>query len=221
MIRPVLLGLALAALAGCGSDKQSGALLKQTFTALSEGFSANKSPAPKSAAEAGLTRAALSASTTPLISAAIPSRDAFALLQPFHSSGDVQTWVTGDASSISLRQGVVIATRGLGPDLMSASVPSLATLATGGGTHQRMFTLLDGADQPQRLEYSCKVTSITPESTIVVGLASATRHIVEECRGSGPAFTNHFWVEIGGKVRKSRQWIGQNIAYVDIEQLVD
>jgi hypothetical protein len=121
--------------------------------------------------------------------------------------------------TVSLRQGVLLATRGFGADLMAADVPGAATLAKGGSAYSRAHTLLDGTDQPIRTIYSCSVMSRQPQAIVVVEVSYQTTHVVESCSDGNSTFENEFWFEGAQKLRKSRQWVSPEVGYLLIEDL--
>ena len=67
-----------------------------------------------------LTRARIDAPGTPLLLADVEGIETVATLAIVARNKTVETWQTGDRVSLSLDQGLVTATRGLGEDLMSA-----------------------------------------------------------------------------------------------------
>lgn len=205
-------------LAGCGSANSVAEVGGQVMLAVR----GQKSDAASSAAAQAVTRAQLMQLNVPLVRVSLPSRGSVALLGKLDGNAGTTTWSIADASSyVTVRDGVLISTRGLGDDLMSSSVPSAARLATGSGTHQRVHFYLDGADTTIRRDYACTLSSMGPETITVVERTFPTRHVVERCESADGTITNHYWLENGGKIRQSQQWISQSVGYMKLELLID
>lgn len=205
-----LLILALLAVSGCGNDPET-----SQGTALAKGFLAKaKSAAP---AQTPLTRAVLDQVETPVMVARLETRQVFALIAKIEDNGAVETWSTLDDITISQSDGVIVATRGLGGDLMSARVPAVFALRNDGGRHDRMHSFLDGEDQPVQRRFTCSVSALGAETIEIVEVKFSTRHFVENCSGEGVAFRNDHWFDADGTLRKSRQWIGEDVGYLVLE----
>jgi hypothetical protein len=79
-----------------------------------------------------LSRAAIDRSPQPLILAELPSQNVVATLIPRDTLDGVVTWRTGRGQTLSFRDGVLVATRSLGNDLMSADVAGTQAALRGG-----------------------------------------------------------------------------------------
>ena len=80
----------------------------------------------------------------------LPETGAVAVLGPVSRSGNVTVWQTLDGITLSFQRGVLIATRGLGDDLMSADVEGALDLLRGrddGGYYPHIRSYLDGEDR--------------------------------------------------------------------------
>jgi len=140
-------------------------------------------------------------------------------------SRDVVTWGAADNSAISLRQGVLTATRGLGADLYSAETRQVsAAMAQGGpAEYARTYRHLDGLDQIVLTRFTCRLQPAGSESITVFEQPARTRRFDESCRAQGidaPQITNTYWRE-GTIMRKSRQWIGPELGYLVMERVID
>lgn len=122
-------------------------------------------------------------------------------------------WSNPDGSQVFLRDGVLVGTRGLVADLMSAAAPSVATLVQGPATHERTYYYLDGNDTIYPLRYDCVVSAAGEGAR-----AGAAYALVEACKGESGQFVNKFWIAGDLTVTKSRQWIGSGVGYADISQ---
>ncbi len=186
----LVLALASGALSGCGG-KAAALLAVPLQKALGQ-----SAPAP------GATAAARG----PVLVASLPSQGRALQLHVLDRDGPVTTWATQDGLQIMLRDGMLIQTRGLGMDLMSATVPSLAQIAAMSG-HNRSHFYLEGSDKPFRRDYTCVVEAGAADKNL-----PKARHLVETCDGPAGFITNHYWLE-GGNLVTSKQWVSQGVGF--------
>lgn len=211
--------LAIFSLSACSSGTEETAtavVYKALIAATHTGIGAKDAPAE---ANLGVTRAALQNIAVPLQLVTLESRGAQAAIFKTGTNGDVETWSSQDKKSLSMRNGIIVATRGLGDDLMSAAVPKITQLQHENATHLRIHTFLDGEDKPVQLRFECRIFRQVAETIAVLKRNYATHRTTETCRGPSGTFSNIFWIEAGGKMRKSRQFLSNSIGYVMIEQL--
>ena len=204
-----------AGLAGCGNGPDTGFaggdLLKMAGGALK--------PAPR-AGTGGVAVIDIPAETLaswpePLISAAVENTRTSAALGRIARNGADETYASHTGNQITLRGGLVVATRGLGADLMSAAVPSRAAIASGRGTHTRAWQWLDGLDQVVSVTMTCTLGTGPGDTVVLSGRSWPTRLVTEACTGPGGAqAVNLYWVDQGGVARRSRQWLGQDAGYL-------
>ncbi|MDP2739504.1 MAG: YjbF family lipoprotein [Pseudorhodobacter sp.] len=212
------LGLVLMAgigLGGCGSDREALVGLQVATSAAKQAITQRGQPAP------AVTREMLNAYATPMIMAEIPALKITTFVVPFAQNGDVETWATVDDKTISFRQGIMVATRGFGADIMQATGPSAAQLASGSGSHDRAYYYLDGADQTQRFDYHCTVAVAGIETITVVSEQHQTHHIIENCAGKPGVFANEYWFEGGTFLRQSKQLLVQPLGSITFRRVID
>ena len=167
-----------------------------------------------------ITRKAIDASPTKVLLAGIEIRDAFATLSPIGENTGVISWVTGDRIGLGFKQGVLVSTRGLGQDLMVASViGTYDALKAGKGQTVRIHDYLDGENQIQRSRFQCDIQTTGREVLGIYGLEIATKHVIESCQNADYSFQNHYWISAEGKIWQSRQWVGPTLKYVFVQQL--
>ncbi len=212
---PVVLAALLSGLAGCGSDTDEFAgarLLKSTATQLAKGK-------PAAAPATTVTRAAVNSVTTPLLLLNVEGTGASALVVPFGRNGGVDTWSSVDKKTVSFRSGILVATRGLGADLMSVVAPDIAQVARGSGSYDRVYFYLDGLDQTRREQFRCSLSVAGSQTIVIAEQGYATRHVVETCSGTSGRFDNDYWFDGGSALRQSRQRIGEHLGRLDIARL--
>jgi hypothetical protein len=221
MISRMTLSTFLAAgllLTNCGSDKTPdpafsllGSVVKKVTTPKS------KEAAPRPAT----TRASLAKFKTPMIMAEIPQKGFFTFVVPYGKNGDVDTWASVDDKTISFRQGMVVATRGFGPDIMQSSGPSILQIASGAGSYPRNYYYLDGADQTQQRKYTCTLSNLGTDTITVVERQHTTRHVIETCTGESGNFSNEYWFENGTFLRKSKQLLTLEWGDLVLSRVID
>ncbi len=121
---------------------------------------------------------------------------------------------------------MLIATRGLGGDILSSNV-QLAGDAPGparGGDKILDIRALD--NKAVRLALTCDLADLGPETIVIVEQRHATRRLRETCRGGvaaggGPGqVVNDYWVDASaGLVWQSRQWAGPETGYLRLRRL--
>jgi hypothetical protein len=215
--------LLVAILSGCGSEKRQTPPLAATVgvMAISSVAALRNRGSAGAPAAAAPTRADIEKAGVPVLRASIERRGFDSFLTILDSRDNVVTWKTKDGTTFALRNGVLIQTRGLGPDLMSSNVPSLAQLSQDGGTHTRQYFFLGPNDQPTRRTYDCTVLVVGTEEIVIFERTHQVTHATETCvRGQAGKISNDFWIE-GDTVRKSRQWASALTGYVEFERVVD
>ena len=223
VVRAAAAILLLAGLAGCGNVKSEpspvGLAVGNIAKATLGGITGKRSGAT-AAAPAPVSRADIEKYGIPILRAVIPVRGADVLLTVTDAKGSVVTWATTDGTSFTLREGVLIQTRGLGPDLMSAQAPSTAALRTNGGTHQRVYYFLGEDDRTTRRTYDCTVAVAGTEQIEIFARAHTVTKVTETCARQQASITNTFWFE-GATIRKSRQLVSGGLGFIEFERVVD
>lgn len=170
-----------------------------------------------------VTRAQLDQVDTPLLAARLTGPGTLATMVPVGRNGPVVTWRSADEVSISLNQGVLVATRGLGQDLMAADVSDVLGILKSASTqdrYTRVHSYLDGEYQAQLFGLSCQVNSTTAERLEIIEHTYQTTRIEESCFSDGMRFSNTYWVGRKGTVWKTRQWVSPALGYMETELLV-
>lgn len=225
----LLVGLVALALVGaCGNDRSPnpmvaavGAMAKNSMAKMKGGKTAGTAASKKAASPEEL-RAELARAGKPVLLVSSTALGQTGFLMVSDAKGAVLTWATPDGATFSQRDGVLIQTRGLGADLMSAQVPSVGQLLQAGAPYQRIYYFLGADDQGTRRTYDCATSIVGRESIEVLGRAHATTHVTETCTRSagGGKLTNEFWIE-GSTIRQSRQWVSAGIGFIDFARVID
>jgi hypothetical protein len=135
-------------------------------------------------------------------------------------NGRKVTWLTTSGESITLDNGLLVATRGLGDDLMGANVSgSLRAIRAGGGEALREASCLGSEDQIIRRVFTCKVTRRGKDVVKLYGKERPATAFIESCTGEGITFENQYWIGAEGEVWQARQWVSPQIGYIDSQRL--
>lgn len=218
-----LLALALG-LAGCARGPEKSPAELEVVKAVGQHILRRRNPVPPAAE---LSRALLDQQTEDYIEVSIENRGAKAYLTRTLVRGDSQPgritlWRTQDHVSLALREGMLIATRGLGGGLLSASVPAAEGRAgpqRGGG---RTYVLRGKGNGQIRLALACSLQDLGAAPVEIVGVTHPARHLQERCEGGGGTVVNDYWVDSRpgrNQVWQSRQWAGPETGYIRIRQL--
>lgn len=214
LARGTTLGLLVAALAACGSDKGANENMRLAGGAV-KSVTAIMRPAKATAAQPANTEAmvasALRSNSGPLILAGVESRGMQTILGMTGENGGMRTYVTPGQQSLILRNGIVVGSRGFGNDLMSADVAGVSALirTRRAGSGERTHRYLDGEGIERPLPLRCTVqTGAAQEGGL---------QVIESCAGNGAKFENHYLVNGAGGIVVSRQWIGPAMGHVTIQ----
>jgi hypothetical protein len=171
-----------------------------------------------------LTRAQLKAFSGPLIFAHLEVSNAYASLSAVGQNGGATTYMTGDDVSLTFRDGILIASRGLGGDLLSSDVSSLPPALKQQETrkHKRVHRYLDAEDHILTMSFDCLVEQSGIAVVQFVERSYHTKAFKERCTGGTITFDNTYWVGVSdNKIVSSRQWVSGPIGYVDLWVLID
>lgn len=148
----------------------------------------------------------------PVMQVQIPSRGANAELRRVAVNKDVETWWAIDNTSLSFQRGVLVATRGLGFDLMGADAQNTLTAIEGFGekTYRRQMRYLTGEHHSAYLNAACSITVVGPETID----GQRLRRLEEQCQTRSNLFTNLFWLNESDQITRSRQWVSPKIGYL-------
>jgi hypothetical protein len=210
---------AITALAGCGPD--AGGPIAQVGRALAASLGQSRADAPPLRQQ--LTRAAIREYGQPVILVEAPAIPAEATLRPLAQNGPNRTWITADGVTLTFRNGVVVATRGLGEDLMSADTAA-AEAALGNrraGPAVRTHWRLDGDHRQVRIRYDCEFVAEGSETIEIIEERHATVRFREICRSGESWIENRYWIGArDGVVWRSRQWVSPKVGYLAIDVLI-
>ncbi len=166
---------------------------------------------------AALTPARIAAIDVPMVLVEAPDIGVAATLLQVGRNGDVITWQTRDGVQLSVRAGVIVATRGFGHDVMSSDTSGVQrALASRAGTHRRVWSEPDG-DFGLVFRYVDCVMGIVGRhrNDGLAGPPMVTR-LREVC--DGPDGTIRNWYDVGpdGFIWASSQWVTPQIGSLQV-----
>lgn len=211
---------ALLALSACGplGDGVTSSTLK-SFAAPVLTLGSSDAPSPQPAPTAGLTRAAIEAAPSELLLVSLVSRGSVDLLSQVTQTSTTSTWISSDGVSVSLKNGMLVGTRGSGFDLMGADTAAARQSLRGGGTHQRAYDTLENLDKIETATYSCTTRRDSAETITIVERDYAAVKWREDCESSNVRFTNLYWVGRSGEILQSRQFVSVGLGYLVYQRL--
>jgi Group 4 capsule polysaccharide lipoprotein gfcB, YjbF len=135
-------------------------------------------------------------------------------------NGIDQTWASQSGFTASYRDGLLVATRGLGDDLMASDTGQVrAVLAQGGGQAERAVDFLDDFDRIETVRFACEIAAQGRE-VVDLGLRQPELAKYEEtCSSPTLVFTNIYWLDDAGEILQSRQFVSQTVAYLRSNRL--
>lgn len=138
---------------------------------------------------------------------------------PRDRRGAVVNWGSADGLLVTLRDGVLIETRGLGGDLMSSAMPGAGQIA-GSGSYRRSYFFVGPEDRSDRIDFTCTPRTAGTETLAVFGLGYPTRHVIETCESDAGVIKNEYWLQ-GSTIRKSREWVSPTLQYIELTRVID
>jgi len=218
--------LALAALAllaaACSAENPKPAIGERLPMLLRELGLKKKAAAKPANPLAGLTRAQLAGLPGPLLAAHLEDADAWATLSPIADNRGTVTFATPDQITVALKDGVLVATRGLAGDLIASdSAAAIEAIRKGRrARYSRSLSWLNGEDQTVTVTYSCSLEPGAAEKVEIVERIHDTRLLRETCRSDADGgFSNSYYAG-QGVIWTSRQWIGPDAGYLNLTVLI-
>ncbi|MEL6735982.1 MAG: YjbF family lipoprotein, partial [Pseudomonadota bacterium] len=159
--------------------------------------------------------------TKPLLLADVAELGVAATLQIGDRDRGITAWQTADGVTLSFRNGIVTATRGLPEDLMVSDTTAVArAVRTGGASYNRINDYIGGEDQTIRVVFECTQTGRNRETLATLRAQVTVTKVTETCRTSAQSIENTYWIGGDGIMWKSQQWVSPLVGYLKTERLV-
>ncbi len=220
-LRRLALAAPVALLAACSGGDEAPTLQLQVLEAARTSIAARRAPG---AARPPVTRAVLDTLDGAFleITRERNGQSAFLFPTPVRRAGAADAtvvWRTETDETVTLRGGVLIATRGLGGDVLSTE-QRLRPGGRGPAGGQKVLHVADRDNKQLRLTLACEVVDMGPARIEIIGWSLPVRHLRERCAGGGGTVLNDYWLDPGnGPVWQSRQWAGPHIGYLRLRQV--
>ena len=168
-----------------------------------------------------ITPEAIATTTEPVLFIELPQSGQQAIMSLTGVNGAVLTWSTADGRSISLAEGVLVATRGFGEDLISADVTgTLSALAGGPRVYEKFASFLNGENKVIIRSYSCTMTGPLTETIDSFGRTILTSRWNEICRSVAGESHSDFWQTADGTWRADQSF-GPSSRPIILERLTN
>ena len=198
-------------LSGCGNDPAA-----RDIRAIAESRLGDRGTAPQTPGVAGGVTA--SEGDAPRLLVRNERQGSAAVMVPIGQNGAFRTWATPDRQTVTLRDGILVATRGLGDDLMSSAGGRRQSAAA--AHHDRVYRWLDGNEAERGASVRCTLKEQASEPLVLAGgRVTPARRNEERCTLDGPPIVNLYWSGQGGDLLRSRQWVSDGVGYLTLEPL--
>jgi hypothetical protein len=139
----------------------------------------------------------------------------------YPGSNTLETWLGADGATVSLNNGELVATRGLGNDLMGSIVPRATTLKERlGNPYTKTMRFLTADDQNDDLILECTVRQFHKSEEIVIFEKShEVLKYFETCKTENYALENLFWQNAEGLTIMSKQFHSPSVGQLLIMRL--
>jgi group 4 capsule polysaccharide lipoprotein GfcB/YjbF len=228
---PLLLALFSALfLAACSGGNDEPSLELQVIANMRSAIAAKTAPKVENPP---VTRAVLDTVEGAFLEVHLERRDLLAFLSVTARRRDgtpglITVWRTVDNSELVVRNGVLIATRGLGGDILSSTVQVDNNTIGPARSGEKIMNIRSLDNKTVRLALSCELSDLGPVTIEIIEQRHPTRHLRETCTGGVAAdgsgetgeVINDYWVDSqNGLVWQSRQWAGPYIGYLRLRQV--
>lgn len=215
---PVIAFCSALALSGCSSGTTAG--LPELVKGVGSGlFKSRAEVEAELAAQNAAVVAdpeALRTFQSPILLIAVPKLNALAVIGPLTERGDESVWYTADGNSLTFRDGLIVATRGLEQDLQSADVPDIRTVR---GEAVRDHFYRDGDEVIRRRRFFCDINGQGSADAEVLGRSYPTTLVTETCKSDTEGFENAYWIGAAGELRMSRQWVSGQVGHIVVQKV--
>lgn len=215
-------GLALVALIGISAGCDSYEAKENAFSVAFEIFRNRGQQQPLTELPP-VTRDQLDASPVGVLDMKLEDAGAVGRLLHLATNGPYVTWASVDGATITLKNGILVASRSLGNDLMSTDVVQIEQMLNDPSMPEgaRVHRYLDADGHIYARTYLCAPTERRADRLFVVDRHIAVTRITQSCEGADARFENVYWREAGGKIRAARQWVSPEIGSIRLLLLKD
>lgn len=216
--RLALAMLPLVALTACGDlDNSRGSIVGTLIGSLfSRGGDAPVGPMQR----AGFTPAEMGANIEGFQLFTINAMGIAEPARRISSANGRETWEGESGYTATYENGILATTHGLMFDLIAADTAATgAALRQGGGAYGRAIEVMDSTDQLSRIDFDCTLTAQGSEAVNLGVREAMARKFTENCRSAVVIFENTYWLDAGGDLIASQQYVSPTVAYLRSNRL--
>lgn len=216
-----VLAMKWLSLAACLTAASCGTLYDANpIAGAAQGFVSGGGDATPTASVADtINRDFIEAQASNLLLVSIINRDAVAVVFQAGQNRGTTTWLSPDGISISLTEGFITATRGLGGDIMATDSAGSRSGFAGVGPYSKVYEYLDGRDQIVTDRFSCEMQVERRETITIYDRSYNTTVFEEFCESAEFLIRNVYWRDQNGTIWQSRQWISADVGYLGYQRL--
>ena len=140
----------------------------------------------------------------------------------YPGQGVGQTWLGADGATLTLENGILKASRGMGDDLMgsSSSMPHWSKISKKPETYSRELNYITGNNKISKRIFTCYIEKKSSEEQIEIWeINFKVAKFQENCYNSRLTFQNVYYVDTQGIVRRSSQHHSDTLGSILIERL--
>ncbi|MWB76660.1 hypothetical protein GLS40_01330 [Pseudooceanicola sp. 216_PA32_1] len=211
-IAPIAGLIAVLGLSACsGGNIQRDAPIRP-FSVVKSLFSR---PAPPPPVDAAAMSAALNNVSGPVMQIRLTGREASAFFVPIEENGAYRTWSSPDERTVTLKSGMLTASRGLGQDTMSTSADSSLQLVRQrkNGIARRIQRYLTPDNQTVELVAECEIENGGRETYRGGVVSASVTRMTESCVSDGMPIENAYLVDDRGTILFARQYLSPANGY--------
>ena len=213
--------LFIFALASCSNttDMETGEI--RTLQLLKNVFDKPKGSGVFADARNLLSREQIDAAKTPVLFVELPSgQNGTLTLYPGQGVGE--TWLGADGATITMDQGILKASRGMGDDLMgsNSSMPRWSQLKQKTKPYKRELVYITGNNKLFARNFDCKLRREEKKEVVKIWKVEfRVTKFEETCNHKSLEIKNTYYLDHQDIVRKSFQYHGNKIGYIITERL--
>lgn len=225
--RALLAAALCVGLSACSSEKETQPGLGKIALAMAQARlkKGDVEQASTNKAAPQVTREQMAALGRPVVFVSVPRFGTGVAAVELAKNGPFRTYMGADQATVTLRDGIITATRGLLVDLIAQEI-SINPQDLFKGSDPKTFTKtqrhLTGESTLVTHEYACAIAPLPdPETLEVFGVTHSVRKFAELCRRDGRAFQNDYWVgQSDGTVWKSNQSVSKEVGHVTFQRVI-
>ena len=214
-IKAIAVGVVVFGITACGSltEEGTGSQVAELATGLVTGQGGDAAPTTLA-----VTEEQIFANPGQNMRVNIRDLDRWDTMVASAQNGGRVTWVDSENNTISLDNGIVVATRGLPRDLMGAEVSQVwAAIRAGGGNAQRPHEFLTDGEQITQQLLQCRIVAQGSDTVRRLRQELDSRRFEETCEGDGLQLTNIYWLNRDNLLLRSLQAISPDAGYLQID----